>query len=404
MIGADLARAVIMLVLAAAPAGLPISLIIGLLFLNALLSPPFDSARSALLPRLLQGERYVTGITLNRTTGQITLIVGYAGGATLAAIDDSVALLFNAVTFGLSALLIALRVQERPPSLRPEQRTNLLSEAVDGYRVVFRSPVMRAVALVVYCGVCFGVIPEGLAVTWAAHLSHKPDPFAFGAIMIASAAGFVTGSALVTWLLAPVNLLLDVLCLPYRNRGVYALADLPGPYRDEVNALIAAAHRSDLVGKLQSKLGDRRRGMIFFKWYGKNVETSVDVPDFHRPYRYVRTIGVSVFNTRQSTGKHFGPLRVTLRMLYNVNDIASDDVYIQVGGHVHRWRADKLFIFDDTLQHQSCNQSDEVRYCLFVDILRPSLVPGLLSAILTAVRVAVARFNAAFYRHWTFIK
>ncbi|HEY1377662.1 MAG TPA: aspartyl/asparaginyl beta-hydroxylase domain-containing protein [Gemmataceae bacterium] len=215
---------------------------------------------------------------------------------------------------------------------------------------------------------------------------------------------YFAGNGVFTWLLAPFNLLLDLLCLPYRNRGVYALADLPAPYQDEIKALIEAAHRSDLVGKLQAKMGDRRRGMIFFKWYGKNVQTSVDVPEFHQRHKYIRTIGVSIFNTRQSTGKHFGPLRVTLRVLYNVNDIASDNVYIQVGRHVHRWRADKLFIFDDTLQHKSCNESDEVRYCLFVDILRPSLIPGVMSGILTVVRVAVARFNAAFYQHWTFIK
>jgi len=41
---------------------------------------------------------------------------------------------------------------------------------------------------------------------------------------------------------------------------------------------------------------------------------------------------------------------------------------------------------------------------MFVDILRPSLVPGLLSGILACVRTAIARFNFVFYRHWAFIK
>jgi hypothetical protein len=215
---------------------------------------------------------------------------------------------------------------------------------------------------------------------------------------------YFAGNGIVTWLLSPFNLLLDLLALPYWNKGVYELADLPKPYRDEITALIDAAHRSDLVGKLNSKLGENRRGMIFFKWYGKNVQTSVDVPEFHRPFKYVRTIGVSIFNTRQSTGKHFGPLRVTLRVLYNINQIDSRDVYIKVGNRVNYWRENKLFIFDDTLQHQSCNRSDEVRYCLFVDILRPSLIPAVMGAILTCVRTAIARFNFAFYKHWAFIK
>ncbi|HEX4589104.1 MAG TPA: aspartyl/asparaginyl beta-hydroxylase domain-containing protein [Gemmataceae bacterium] len=215
---------------------------------------------------------------------------------------------------------------------------------------------------------------------------------------------YFAGNGIFTWLLAPFNLLMDLLALPYRNKGIYKLTDLPPDYRDEINALIAAAHESDLVAKLDAKLGDKKRGMIFFKWYGKNVQTSVEVPEFHRAYKYVRTIGVSIFNTRQSTGKHFGPLRVTLRVLYNINPIQSPDAYIKVGHRIHRWRDDRLFIFDDTLQHQSCNQSDEVRYCLFVDILRPSKMPRVMDAILSGVRTLISRFNAAFYKHWSFIK
>ncbi len=215
---------------------------------------------------------------------------------------------------------------------------------------------------------------------------------------------YFAGNGVFTWLLSPFNLLIDLLTLPYWNKGIYRLTDLPDAYQAEVNALLAAARHSDLVPKLEAKLGGAKRGMIFFKWYGKNVDASVDVPEFHRPYKYIRTIGVSIFNTKQSTGKHFGPLRVTLRLLYNINDLSSENVYIKVGGRVNRWRDNKLFIFDDTLQHQSCNESDEVRYCLFVDLLRPSLVPSVLSAILACVRLASARFNAAFYKHWAFIR
>ena len=168
--------------------------------------------------------------------------------------------------------------------------------------------------------------------------------------------------------------------------------------------MIGAARQNNLVEKLEAKLEGKKRGMIFFKWYGKNIETSVDVPEFHRKFKYIRTIGVSIFNTRQSTGKHFGPLRVTLRVLYNINDINSPDVYVKVGNQTNRWRDQKLFIFDDTLQHQSCNQSEEVRYCMFVDILRPSLCPWLMSGILSALRMVISRFNALFYKNWAFIK
>jgi beta-hydroxylase len=212
------------------------------------------------------------------------------------------------------------------------------------------------------------------------------------------------GNGFFTWMLAPFNLVVDALTVPFRNRGIYALADLPRGYRDELTEIFEAAHTQDLVGKLRAKLGDTKRAMIFFKWYGKNVDTSVDMPEYHRPFRFVRTIGVSIFNSKQSTGRHYGPLRITLRVLYNVNDIDSPDVFIEVGGTVHRWRDGKLFIFDDTLQHQSCNLSDEPRYCLFIDILRPSYVPRLLDAALGCVRFGLMRFNAVFYKHWKIIK
>jgi beta-hydroxylase len=215
---------------------------------------------------------------------------------------------------------------------------------------------------------------------------------------------YFAGNGAFTWLLSPFNLLMDLLSLPYWNKGIYKLADLPGAYQDEINTIIEAAHLSDVVGKLESKIDGQRRGMIFFKWYGKNVPASIEVPEFHRDYRYVRTIGVSVFNKKQSTGKHYGPLRVTLRVLYNINTIADRNVYIKVGNQTNYWQDNKLFIFDDTLQHQSFNESDDVRYCLFVDILRPSLCPLLMSVILTGLRLLIAPFNAVFYKQWTMIK
>ena len=212
------------------------------------------------------------------------------------------------------------------------------------------------------------------------------------------------GNGVFTWLLAPFNLLMDLLCLPHRNRGIYRLDQLPAGHQAEIQELIDAAHRRDLVGQLAAKLGDKKRGMIFWQWYGKVLPTTVDVPEFSKRYKYIRTVGCSIFNKRASTGKHFGPLRVTLRVLYNVNDMTDPNVYVAVGDHVHRWRDEKLFVFDDTLMHQSVNESDGVRYCLFVDILRPSPVPWLLSGILTSIRLAMAPFRAVFYKHWAFLK
>lgn len=215
---------------------------------------------------------------------------------------------------------------------------------------------------------------------------------------------YFAGNGVFTWLLSPFNLLMDLFCLPYWNRGIYRLQDLPTGYQAEIQSLIAAAAERDLVGLLESKMKEKKRGMIFFKWYGKNLSASVDMPEYHQRFKYIRTIGVSIFNKKQSTGEHFGPLRATLRVLYNINDINNKKVFIRVGNQTHYWHENKLFIFDDTLQHQSCNESDAMRYCLFVDILRPSPWPWLMSSILTSIRFAMAPLKALFYKHWTFIK
>ncbi len=36
---------------------------------------------------------------------------------------------------------------------------------------------------------------------------------------------------------------------------------------------------------------------------------------------------------------------------------------------------------DDTLQHLSANETDRLRYCMYVDILRPSPFPGFMAAV-----------------------
>ena len=212
------------------------------------------------------------------------------------------------------------------------------------------------------------------------------------------------GNGVTTWVLSPLNVLMDILALPYINKGVFKLTDLPKDCQDEIATVIDAAVKQDLVGQLQRTAEAHARSMFFFKWYDANVNTVIDVPAFHRDYKYIKTIGVSVFRKKESTSKHFGPLRATFRVLYNVNDMDDRSAYIVVGNTTNYWKENKLFIFDDTLQHQSVNDSDALRYCMFVDILRPTLVPWLTSRLLTGVRLGMAPVRAAFYQHWTFLK
>jgi MFS family permease len=203
MILADLIR-MCLIAMVAIPR-MPVGGMIALLFVTSLCNPPFDAARSALLAKILDGDRYVVGLTLQTTSYQIAQIAGYLSGAGLSAVDARGALLFNAATFGVSACLVAVWIAPRPPALAPEDRTHLLRETADGLRVVFGSPVLRAVAIVVFMSALFAVVPEGLGAAWAARLSTDPaiQGWAQGAIMIANPVGYVIGGLIVGRLFSP---------------------------------------------------------------------------------------------------------------------------------------------------------------------------------------------------------
>lgn len=47
---------------------------------------------------------------------------------------------------------------------------------------------------------------------------------------------YFIGNGFPTWVLSPVNILLDLLSLPYVNKGVYRLEDLPPATRKKSNA------------------------------------------------------------------------------------------------------------------------------------------------------------------------
>jgi aspartyl/asparaginyl beta-hydroxylase (cupin superfamily) len=211
---------------------------------------------------------------------------------------------------------------------------------------------------------------------------------------------YFIGNGFPTWLLSPVNALLDILSLPYLNKGLYRLENLPLAHQEEVRRVIEIARAENLIARLQERAKEFPRTMVFFRWYGARVDAFLNVPAFHQRWRYIRTIGVSIFNKKVSTSKHFGFLRASLRVLYNLNDMSDNSAYIRVGDKISYWRENKLFIFDDTLLHESVNGSSETRYCLFVDMLRPTPYPRIMSAVVSCVRLLTQSYKFIYYHNW----
>lgn len=218
----------------------------------------------------------------------------------------------------------------------------------------------------------------------------------------AMAKKYFMGNGLPTWLLSPFNLLFDL--ISFRNKYVYRLEDFADAERAEIERVLKTFddNKGEIVGDIRKQMDGKKRGMLFYKWYDKN--TNDTVPAFNEDYTYIKTIGVSVFNQKESTSLHFGPLRLTLRVLYNLTPIQSDNIFIEVDGKKHFWHDDPLFIFDDTIQHRSINQEDHERYCVFVDVLRPSSFPGLQNVLMKAIQVVFLKFNGIFYKNWSFLK
>jgi MFS family permease len=206
MVTCDLVRGLVMVLLAIP--SLPVVVMLLLLFAAESASPPFHAARSALLPRLLTGDRYVVGIALQASTGQAAQLAGYALGAALATVRPSAALLANALTFVLSATVIRFGVGEHGPTeAQRAERRHLGRETLDGFRVVFTDPALRAIALLVFSVMLFASVPEGLAAAWATELSESrvDQGWIQGAIMVATPFGFMLGGVLIGRLARPAT-------------------------------------------------------------------------------------------------------------------------------------------------------------------------------------------------------
>jgi beta-hydroxylase len=215
---------------------------------------------------------------------------------------------------------------------------------------------------------------------------------------------YFLGNGIPTWLLSPINLLTDMLSA--RNLGTYRLEDLPEQHRAEIEACTTAfVANGDLIKThVAQVLGDKKRGMLTFKWYAQQQDVTIRIPAFEQQYRYIKTIAVSVFNTRERTSWHFGPLRLTFRVLCNIDPIDSDKVFINVDDKTHYWKQQPLFIFDDTLFHRSVNDADQIRYCLFMDIVRPNHLQPAFDAAIAGTALIAASFKRIFYKNWSFIR
>jgi predicted MFS family arabinose efflux permease len=206
MIACDLIRAVLVIVMAAA--GIPIAVLVALLFLVTMIGAPFLSARAALYPDILAGDLYVFGTAVTLTTMQFAQVLGFAvGGAVVGFFGVRVSLLLDAATFVLSALITFIWVRSWP-AVQPVADREAQAEAgaggglLAGLRLVFTSPALRIPMLLGWLAAFYN-IPEGVAAPLAAALGG--GAVAVGFILAAPAFGATVGAITFSRFVAPAR-------------------------------------------------------------------------------------------------------------------------------------------------------------------------------------------------------
>lgn len=214
LVGTDLARGLVVASLVIP--GLPLWVMVGLLFGASLLAPPFESARSALMPDVLEGDRYAVGISVTNISSQVAQVLGFVGGGALVlAISARGALLVDAATFLVSAALVRWGVKDRPPSASQSgAATSLWRETVDGLRLLTSDRLLLRIVALLWVGQLFVTAPEGIAAPFV-------DGFGYGSLGIglflaANPVGLVIG-----------GIVIGRMCPPgIRERLTYPLAVL----------------------------------------------------------------------------------------------------------------------------------------------------------------------------------
>jgi len=67
----------------------------------------------------------------------------------------------------------------------------------------------------------------------------------------------------------------------------------------------------------------------------------------------------------------------------------------RVGATTRQWRVGEAFVFDDTIEHEAWNGSDELRVVLIFDVWPPALGPGDRRTVAAVIGASNANFVAS---------
>jgi thiosulfate reductase cytochrome b subunit len=210
--------------------GMPLAGLVTLLFLVTLVGAPFTSARAAIYPDVLTGERYVMGTAVTLTTYQFAQVLGFAaGGAVVGFFGTHLSLIGDAATFAASALIVRARVRTRPAlAAGGRHEPSRLAGMITGARLVLARPALRIPMLFGWLAAFYNA-PEGVVTPLARDLHGGAA--VVGVILAAEALGETMGAIVIGRFVAPVTRLRVMGPLAVTGCGILALfflqPDLP---------------------------------------------------------------------------------------------------------------------------------------------------------------------------------
>jgi predicted MFS family arabinose efflux permease len=191
MIACDLVRGALVLVMAIP--GMPLAVLVALLFAVTLTGAPFLAARAAIYPDVLAGDKFVLGTAVSMTTVQFAQVIGFAaGGVVVGFFGIRTSLLADAATFVMSAVIVQAWVRPRPAptAVSGSHATSRPAGVIAGSRLVFASPALRTPMLFGWLAAFFNA-PEAV-VTPLAH-DLEGGAVVVGVILAAQALGQTVG-------------------------------------------------------------------------------------------------------------------------------------------------------------------------------------------------------------------
>jgi predicted MFS family arabinose efflux permease len=175
-----------------------------LLFVVTLAGAPFTSARAALYPDVLTGDRYLMGTAVTLTTFQFAQVLGFAtGGAIVGLFGIRTSLAVDAATFVASALIVRAWVRVRPAAVTLTRQTAEPSRpagVMAGIRLVFANRTLRTTMLFGWLAAFYNA-PEGVVTPLARALGG--GAIAVGVILAAPALGETAGAIVFSRFVAP---------------------------------------------------------------------------------------------------------------------------------------------------------------------------------------------------------